>query len=241
MDSARQHFLPGSVFAADQNSRAGVGNRVRLLERFPERVAGAYQATKPARAHQFITQTSVLNFEPAEARRLVHNVQNFNGIERLFEKAVSATLDRFPRSALIVGAGDHHYLRRRVRTAGSFDNCQALACVFEPGRQVQIGDYHIDGFLLQKLHGFGAASCLEHAIDRVERPEESATNRLVVVYYEDCFFESSFPSLICFTHLVEFHPSLRAGGSTTLNVVPTPSCEATVIDPPLATTTSRQV
>jgi len=110
----------------------------------------------------------------------------------------------------------------------------------KPWRQVQVTDDHINRFLLQELKGIRAASRLQHVIVRIECPKESAANRLVVVYHKDGFFESSFSGLIWFTHLVEF-PGLPLAISTTLNVVPTPSCEATVIDPPLATTTSRQV
>ena len=90
-----------------------------------------------------------------------------SGVEWFFEEAVSAALDCFERGALVVRSGNYDYLRRRHSVARGFDDCQSFADVFELRRQVQIADYHVDAFLLQKLHCFRARGRFEHPIVRV--------------------------------------------------------------------------
>src|SRR6266850_4983573 len=130
---------------------------------------------------QFMTETSVLNFKPAHTRSLIDYVQNFAGVEGLFEESVSTTLYRFECRAFGIAARNHYNLKRVIACASYVDECEAFRNIFNMRRQVKITHYDINLFGINESGCILSRRSLQDLIIRSERPVETAAHGVVVV------------------------------------------------------------
>src|SRR5207249_4593791 len=128
-----------------------------------------------------MTETSVLNFKPAQPRSLIHYVQNLVGVERRFEKPISTMLYRLECCTSGVAARSHHNLKRVIASASYIDESEAFRNIFNMLRQVKITHYDINLFGINESGCIISRRSLQDLIIRSERPVETAAHGVVVV------------------------------------------------------------